>query len=100
MSILPLHIDVVEIEGKTAAGPCRDLVCWHGDASFAPHAFRLLGLQGVRFRVVVGRPIPCEGVGRKELARASHEQVAALGAVPYRRNSLLPGNFLWIHALP
>jgi 1-acyl-sn-glycerol-3-phosphate acyltransferase len=100
MSVLPLHIDVVEIEGKSANGSCRDLVCWHGDASFAPHAFRLLGLRGIRFRVFVGRPIPCEGADRKELARSSRERVAALGAVSTRRNRLLPGDFIWIHALP
>jgi 1-acyl-sn-glycerol-3-phosphate acyltransferase len=81
-------------------GTCRDLVCWHGDASFAPHAFRLLGLGRIRFRVSVGQTIPCEGAGRKELARASRERVADLRSVSTHRTRLLPGDFIWIHALP
>jgi len=77
-TVLPLHIDVVEIDGKPAVGPCRDTVCWHGDAELVPHLYRLLGLRGIRFRVVPGTPIPCDGRGRKTLARESWERVTSL----------------------
>jgi len=77
-TVLPLHIDVVEIGGASATGLLRDAVCWHGDAELAPHLLRMLDLRGIRFRVVLGAPIPCDGRGRKELARESRVRVASL----------------------
>ena len=40
-TVLPIHLDVVEIEGASAAGLRRDAVCWHGDAEFVSHLHRL-----------------------------------------------------------
>ncbi len=99
-SVLPLHIDVVEIEGRPAVGPCRDVVCWHGDAELVPHLYRLLGLRGIRFRVVPGAPIPCDGRGRKTLARESWERVGALREVSARQGRLFPSDFIWIRSVP
>jgi len=98
-TVLPLYIDVVEIEGKPAVGPCRDTVCWHGDAVLVPHLYRLLGLRGIRFRVVLGAPIPCDSRGRKTLARESWERVTSLGGVSARQGWLFPGNFIWIRSV-
>ncbi len=98
--VLPLHIDVVEIGGVSATGLLRDAVCWHGDAEFVPHLHRLLDLRGIRFRVVLGVPIPCDGRDRKALARESWERVMTLQGVSARRRFLLPGNFIWVHPLP
>jgi len=98
-TVLPLHIDVVEIEGKPAVGPCRDTVCWHGDAVLVPHLYRLLGLRGIRFRVVLGAPIPCDGRGRKTLARESWERVTSLRGVSARHGSFFSGNFIWIRSV-
>lgn len=99
-TLFPLHIDVVEIEGRPAVGPCRDIVCWHGDAELVPHLYRLLGLRGIRFRVVLGAPIPCDGRGRKTLARESWEQVTSLQGVSARHGCLFPGDFIWIRSVP
>ncbi len=99
-TMLPLHIDVVEIEGKPAVGPCRDTVCWHGDAEFVPHLHRLLGLRRIRFRVVPGVPIPCDGRSRKTLARESWERVISLQEISARQGCLFPGDFIWIRSVP
>jgi 1-acyl-sn-glycerol-3-phosphate acyltransferase len=99
-TLLPLHIDVVEIEGRPAVGPCRDIVCWHGDAEFVPHLYRLLDLREIRFRVVLGVPIPCDGRGRKTLARESWERVTSLQGVSARQGCLFPGDFIWIRSVP
>jgi 1-acyl-sn-glycerol-3-phosphate acyltransferase len=98
-TVLPLHIDIVEIEGKPAVGPCRDAVCWHGDAELVPHLYRLLGLRGIRYRVVPGAPIPCDGRGRKTLARESWERVASLQEVSARHGCLFPGDFIWVRSV-
>jgi len=78
-SVLPVHLDVVEIDGKPALGARRDAVCWHGDAAFVPHFFRLLALRDIQYRIVIGMPIPCGDPDRKCLARATRERVVALG---------------------
>lgn len=98
-TVLPLHIDVVEIEGRPAVGPCRDIVCWHGDAELLPHLYRLLDLRGIRFRVVLGAPIPCDGRGRKTLARESWERVTSLRGVSARQGCQLPGDLIWIRSV-
>ncbi len=99
-SVLPVHIDVVEIGGEPAVGPIRDAVCWHGDAAFAPHAFRLLGLRGIRYRVVVGKPIPCGELDRKRLAILARENVGDLRKISARHPLPLPGGFFWVHPIP
>ncbi|MEW6273313.1 MAG: lysophospholipid acyltransferase family protein [Thermodesulfobacteriota bacterium] len=56
-----------------AVDPARH-VCWWGEMTFARHLFALLGLRGVRARVVFGaRPIAAPE--RKELARAARAAV-------------------------
>ena len=99
-TVLPLHVEVVEIEGVSATGLLRDAVCWHGEAELVPHLYRLLGLRGIRFRVVLGVPIPCDGRGRKTLARESWERVTSLQEVSARQGSLSPGDFIWIRSVP
>jgi 1-acyl-sn-glycerol-3-phosphate acyltransferase len=99
-SVLPVYVDVVEIAGIPAAGPERDAVCWHGDASFVPHAFRFLGLREIRYRVVIGLPIPCGDADRKSLSRISRDRIAGLEKVSARRGRMLPGNFIWVHPVP
>lgn len=98
-TVLPIHIDVVEIEGLSATGSLRDAVCWYGDAAFAPHIFRLLGLRDIRYRVVIGRPIPCEGRDRKMLAVDSREKIVALGRISARQGCLFPGDFIRIRSV-
>ena len=98
-TVLPLHVDVVEIEGAPATGLLRDAVCWHGDAMLVPHLYRLLGLRTIRYRVVIGPPIPCEVHDRKSLARTSRGKVVELGEISARQGSLVPGDFIWIRSV-
>lgn len=98
-TLLPLHINVVEIEGRPAVGPCRDTVCWHGDSELVPHLYRLSGLRNIRYRVVIGPPIPCEGHDRKILARISREKVEGLGKISDRQGCRLPGDLIWIRSV-
>jgi lyso-ornithine lipid O-acyltransferase len=98
-SVLPLHVDVVEIEGASATGLHRDAVCWHGDAEFVPHFYRLSGLRNVLYRVVIGPPISCEATDRKVLARISREKVGALGKISERQGRQLPWDLIWIRSV-
>ncbi|MHB1024918.1 MAG: lysophospholipid acyltransferase family protein [Desulfobacteria bacterium] len=98
-TVLPLHVDVVEIEGASAAGLLRDAVCWHGDAELVPHLFRLSGLRNIRYRVVIGSPIPCDSTDRKSLARISREKVEALWKISGRQGCRLPGDLIWIRSV-
>jgi len=98
-TVIPMYIDVVEIEGKPAVGSCRDTVCWHGDAELVPHLYRLLALRGIRFRVVLGAPIPCDGRGRKTLARESRERVTSMQGVFARQGCPFPDNFIWVRSV-
>ena len=98
-TVLPLHVDIVEIEGVSATGLLRDTVCWHGDAELVPHLYRLSGLRNIRYRIVIGTPIPCEGQDRKILARISREKVGALGKISDRQGCRLPGGFIWIRSV-
>lgn len=98
-TMLPLHVDVVEIEGVSATGLLRDAVCWHGDAELVPHLYRMSGLRNIRYRIVIGPPIPCEGHDRKTLARISREKVEGLGKISDRQRCQLPGDLIWIRSI-
>ncbi len=98
-TVLPLHMDVVEIDGVSATGLLRDAVCWYGDAKLVPHLYRLSGLRNIRYRVVIGPPIPCEGRDRKILARISREKVEGLVRISGRQGCQLPGDLIWIRSV-
>jgi len=98
--VLPVRLDLVEIDGMPAAGALRDSVCWHGDALFVPHFLRLLAFKEIRYRVVIGTPIPCAGAGRKRLALAARERVVSLGLVSARTGMPAGREFLWFHPVP
>jgi len=99
-SVLPVRLDIVEIEGRPAEGPLRDAVCWHGDAYFLPHFLRLLALEKIRYRVAIGTPIPCAGADRKRLALAAREKVVSPGWVSARAGVPTGREFLWFHPVP
>jgi 1-acyl-sn-glycerol-3-phosphate acyltransferase len=54
-------------------------LAWVGDATFLPHYLGLAAARGARATLRVGAPIPARpDATARELARASHERVAAL----------------------
>ncbi|MCL5966116.1 MAG: 1-acyl-sn-glycerol-3-phosphate acyltransferase [Deltaproteobacteria bacterium] len=76
--LLPLAVELLEVDGKRASGGVRDLACWHGDMTFAGHFFRFLALRGARFRVTIGPPFDCRSLDRKEAAAFTRSQVLGL----------------------
>lgn len=99
-TVLPVRLDIVEIGGRPAAGALRDAACWHGDASFVPHFLRFLALRDIRYRVVIGTPVPCVGADRKRLALEVRDRVVSLGRVSARARSPASRKFLWFHPVP
>ena len=63
-------------EGNGTATVGED-VCFVGDALFAPHLFRLLGLRGITARVVFGDEVVSRD-DRFSLSRGAREEVVAL----------------------
>jgi lyso-ornithine lipid O-acyltransferase len=77
--VLPLRLEAVEVEGRPAEGVMREKVVWaDSNVPFLVHFWHLVGLRRVRMRVRVGEPVETDGLGRKELAEASHARVLAL----------------------
>jgi 1-acyl-sn-glycerol-3-phosphate acyltransferase len=97
--ILPVRIDLLNVGGKTAAGPNRDIACWHGDMEFAPHFWNFLGSGGARFRVWIGEPFGGESLDRKSIAQTARNRIDAIGKGAARERTLLPGNWIWVHAV-
>ena len=88
-AVLPLHLDVVAVEGEPADEARRNRVVWaDASVSFVQNVWQLLGLRSVEMRLCVGAPLPTEGCDRKELARLAHARVAAL---PGGVDNFLPG---------
>ncbi len=83
--VVPVAIELREIDGREALRELRDLACWHGDMSFLPHFLRFAALRGASYEVTIGTPIPCAGRDRKALAGSAREEVLSLRAAATRR---------------
>jgi lyso-ornithine lipid O-acyltransferase len=97
--ILPVRIDLLNLYGETAAGPNRDIACWYGDMEFAPHFWNFLGSGGARFRVRIGEPFDGGSLDRKSIAQVAYRTIENLGKSTSSERTLLPGNWIWIHAV-
>jgi 1-acyl-sn-glycerol-3-phosphate acyltransferase len=61
----------------------EEVAYWREEHTFAPHAFRLMGLRGITVTVTFGEPIPVQGKDRKALAAEARAAVRALlGCAP------------------
>lgn len=88
---LPVH--AVALSYRTGPGlpPARDAVCWWGDATLAPHLYRLLRMRGFTADVSFA-PVPRSDGDRKRLAERLRRDVAAmLGLEPAVEDPCLPG---------
>jgi 1-acyl-sn-glycerol-3-phosphate acyltransferase len=75
--ILPLCVRYIRVNGRDLTPENRDLVFYHGGASFFRHAPRLAGLQSVDVEVLPLKLIRTgETESRKELAVRAHEAVS------------------------
>ena len=61
----------IRYETPDDAAPARDVVCWWGDESFAPHLLRLLKLPRFKAHLAFAAE-PITGVERKDLATRLH----------------------------
>ncbi len=77
----------------------RDIACWHGDMEFAPHFWSFLGSGGARFRVCIGEPFCGESLDRKSIAQVAYRTIENLGKSTSSNRTLLPGNWIWVHAV-
>lgn len=80
----PVRTAALRYETPCGSPPARDVVCWWGEASFAPHVLRLFALPSFRARIAFGNQ-PLRDPDRKALARRLHREVAS------RFGSLLEG---------
>jgi 1-acyl-sn-glycerol-3-phosphate acyltransferase len=70
----------VAIRWSTASGAvdiAENIAYWK-DHTFATHAWRLMGLRGIRAEIAFGEPISPAGHTRKSLAAAAERAVAAM----------------------
>ena len=58
LDILPICINYVKINGEPRSEANRDLICWYGDMTFAPHFWSLLGVP-IEAVVTILEPITC-----------------------------------------
>ena len=56
----------------------EDVAYWRPEHTFAPHLWRLLGLNGVSAHIRFGQPVEAAGRDRKDLAAEIREHVLAL----------------------
>jgi 1-acyl-sn-glycerol-3-phosphate acyltransferase len=65
-----------ELDSENAGATVANDVCWWGDAEFAPHLFRFLGLRGLRAAVRFGETV--EGADRFALSENARAAVSAM----------------------
>jgi lyso-ornithine lipid O-acyltransferase len=73
--ILPVCIKYISIDGQEISDNNRDLICWYGDMSFAPHFMKLLGRKiNVEIEILESILQPQEKT-RSELSEAVYRQI-------------------------
>ncbi|HRI89741.1 MAG TPA: lysophospholipid acyltransferase family protein [Candidatus Hydrogenedentes bacterium] len=75
-AVCPVAIRWTSID--SAVDISEDLAYWRPEHTFAPHAWRLLGLSGMTAEIQFGQPIHSEGHTRKTLATAAQVAVGEM----------------------
>lgn len=74
--VLPICIKYTHLDGKPIDSTNRDLVCWYGDMTFAPHFKKLLGRK-IKAEVHILEPTPWVDTNtRGELCDKTHQQLS------------------------
>lgn len=81
--ILPICIKYTKIDSEPRSEANRDLVCWYGDMSFAPHFMKLLG-HSIEAEIHILEPIAC-GTGQRR-QKLSDETYARLREVYFKND--------------
>jgi len=80
-AVLPLYINILEVDGRPADAALRERVTWaDSDQSMLDNFWDMMGIKSVHVEVRVGSPLSTAGVDRKRLARDAHIAVCRLGA--------------------
>lgn len=79
-SILPVRIEIAEVDGETPDAAARASVAWFGDDALVGHILRFASRRSIGLRITIGEPIVAAGRPRKELAAAAHAAVERLAA--------------------
>jgi len=66
-------LPVIPIITRYIEEPGDDNVCWYGDMTFLPHAWKLLGVASIDAEVYILPPVYPEGRSRKKLAAHVHD---------------------------
>ncbi|HPS38452.1 MAG TPA: lysophospholipid acyltransferase family protein [Candidatus Cloacimonadota bacterium] len=75
--ILPVCINYTTINGEPRSEANRDILCWYGDMSFAPHFWRLLGHK-ITAKISILEPIACTTqTKRQSLSNETYERIRA-----------------------
>ena len=78
---VPLRVAAIAYAMRTPCGGASvaDDVCWWGDATFAPHLLRFLGLRGISAQIEFGEEL-VEGRNRFVLSEAAQARVSTMYA--------------------
>lgn len=77
VSVQPLTVSLVSVDGGAVSASNRDLYAYHGDARLGPHLLRFLGTKGARIRLTFHAPLSRTSVSsRKSFAVLAHAAVA------------------------
>lgn len=55
--VLPITLNYQEINGKPVTALNRDLICWYGEMSFAPHLWDLCAQKNLKAHLTIGELI-------------------------------------------
>ncbi len=73
---LPLTIKFQSVNGRPIDNETLDLMCWYGEADFAPHFWNLLKIESAEVALMINEPVkPVRAHGAKALAEMARERV-------------------------
>ena len=74
--ILPVCIKYKEINGETFGPHNRDMICWYGDMTFAPHFYNLKNIESVKVEISFLEPIdPKVHTDRATVSEMARDQI-------------------------
>lgn len=78
--VCPVAVRWVPVDPAIDIG--EDIAYWREEHTFGPHAWRLLGFNGIRAEIRFGDLIPSEGHTRKTLAAQTQDAVSTMLGLP------------------
>lgn len=76
VDVQPACIRYVTIDGEAFSDKNRDLVCWYGDMSFAPHFLKFLGVYRTEITTTYLPALSSVVFDRKYITKKAHELIS------------------------